>query len=378
MTWRRRGRHALVAGVLALAVFSLASVLLVSSALEHSLLEASRSLPELSLQRLRGGRATPLPVAWADELAALPGVCAARARVWGYAWHAPGQATLTLFGLDPNFPGVAEDLERVAPGGRLALESEAGCLVGPAVAELLVRLGLERLELRAPDGTPRALQVRGVLSPGLALWGADAVLVHEPLARELLGYGPEWATDLVAWVPNPAELTALAARLQVNHPDARVVTRAQQQSSTRAAFSWRGGWILLAGLVLLMSVVVLVLVQGSAFSEAEREELAVLRAVGLSAGEVLTLKAYEGLGTAGLGVAAGLGLALAHLHLAEGAGVIALLGGHAALRPGLELTGPADPWPALGAALACLTAVGLAGLVPAFRLAMRDPAEVLR
>jgi ABC-type lipoprotein release transport system permease subunit len=217
-----------------------------------------------------------------------------------------------------------------------------------------------------------------VLPPEIGLWAADAVLMQDSLARALLGYGAEWGTDLVLRVPNPSEVAPLAARLQARHPDARVLTRAQQQASTRAAFAWREGWILLAGLLLLLATLVLVLVQGSALDEAEREELAVLRATGWTAAEVLALKGYEGLMVSGLGVLAGLGMALLHVHFLGGAGVVSLLGGHAALRPGLVLTGPYDPWPALAVSLVSLLAVGLAGLLPAFRLAMRDPAEVLR
>jgi putative ABC transport system permease protein len=241
----------------------------------------------------------------------------------------PGE-TFHLFGIDPFAEGpFRPHLVEVEPGGR-----ERGDTAGPlaAIARLVAqpstvlmsaptarRLGLSRgqlLHIRVA-GASRPVTLAGWLEPAdrLSARALESLLVTDiATAQELAGArGRLTRIDLIA--PDDAEGRALIQRIRdALPPDALIVpasARAETAQSMTAAFTLN-----LTALSLLALVVGMFLIYNTmTFSVVQRRALiGMLRALGVTRGEVVALVVVEALAVGIAGTAAGLllGSVLAH------------------------------------------------------------------
>ncbi|HJK99627.1 MAG TPA: hypothetical protein RMF84_20535, partial [Polyangiaceae bacterium LLY-WYZ-14_1] len=103
---RRGGKNLAVGAGLAFVTTLLASVLLVTGALQAEHAAARGSLPDLIVQRTVAGRPALVDPAQAAEVASLPGVRRVRPRVWGYLFYPALPGNLTLVGLPEDADGL--------------------------------------------------------------------------------------------------------------------------------------------------------------------------------------------------------------------------------------------------------------------------------
>ncbi len=368
---RRRWRTLSLLAVYALTVAVVASVLLFAAALRAEATRLLAGAPEIVLQRIVGGRHAPVPESHTARVAALRGVSAVQARVWGYYYDPLTKANLTLLGAPPAAGALGALVGR--------LPREAGeVAVGSGVAAAR-RLATDHdLILVDAAGIGRSFTVTGVFAADSALLTNDLVLMEPGDLRGFFALPDGEATDLVVRVRNPREIETVAAKIKTLLPDTRPVTRSDLVRTYDAVFDWRSGMLLAALAPALAAFAILAWDRAAGLTGEERREVGVLKAVGWGTGDLLLLKLWEALVLSGLALAAGLLLAQAHLVLFDGALLTGMLRGWSVLYPPFALA-PA-PEPALLATLALLT-VGpyvAATLVPAWKAAVTDPDSVLR
>ena len=99
--WQRNAAAGLVLGLI---VFVLSSTLLVNAALRDAMLDTVAALPELTVQRITGGRQDLVDTDLAWEIAMVPGVQSVWPRVWGSFYFREAGVTFTVLGVDPDLP----------------------------------------------------------------------------------------------------------------------------------------------------------------------------------------------------------------------------------------------------------------------------------
>ncbi len=378
----RRKEKAFALGIgLALTVALLAAVLFLSDALRTEAERASLATPDLVVQELVGGRPGLVSAADADRIRGLPSAGKITPRVWGYVFLPAIQGNATVVGVAEDAPPLGE-----IPQGALA----SGRALGPPSAsphEMLMGAGLahelglevgDALALPAPQVRP--LTLVGTFSSSLDLFTADVVLCREADARALLGIPDGQATDLAVQVLNPAEAHVLgrtiAARLAASSP--RIVERSLLGRVYALSYGRRSGLILAAAVPALFALLVLAWDRASGLAADERREIAILKAVGWSTGDVLWSKMYEALLVASVGTAVGLALAYAWVFLLGAPGLRAALVGWSTVYPTHPLTPAVDVTQLVAVSLAVVGPfVGLS-IVPAWRAATIDPAHAMR
>lgn len=379
---RQRAKTLVVIAVYSALVALVASLVLYVQALRRESRLLLAEAPELTVQKLTGGRHEPIPVAWAEAIAAIRGVQAVRPRVWGYAYDPPTGATFTLWGAD-SVPWSA--LEPVAgedaggPSSRGTAEVPAGgCVVGQGVADARFLWVGDRLPLRRADGSLFAPRIAGVFRAASSVLTHDLVVLSADEVRRTFSLGPEVATDLAVEVHNPREVSTVASKVQELFPDARTVSREQVLATYDAVFDWRGGvWA-----ALLMAVAaafgILVWDRASGLSAEEYHTIGLLKAVGWRPREVLELCLWQGTIVSGVSLVTGLLLAEVHVLWLDGALFSRLLRGWSVLFPAVEVRPGLDSLALLLCLPLAVLPYVLANLVPSWRAAVTDPDTILR
>jgi ABC-type lipoprotein release transport system permease subunit len=371
---RRPGKTLALVLSLALVSGMLASILFVHDALEREAASLVRSMPELTVQAIRGGRPERIDPVELEFLDEHPGVRARRPRVWGYLYVPSIGANVSVVAVDPRTPelaGVTSLLEGAPP--RAAGEAT----VGDAFARSLGLRPGDSIALPTSSGF-HLLHIAGVFSADASLQAADVVLVTEPDARVLLGYDDELYTDVALSLASMNEAEVVSAAITRALPHARVVRRDQIERAYALTFGARAGLVGAMLLPLLGCFLLLAWDRLTGLGEDERRELGVLSLVGWDLRDILLAGLFQN-GLIALSGAA-LGILSAHLYVfVFGAPLLidALLG-WSRLHPTLELT-PTFDAAALFTVLAFVVVpFSLASLTPAFRAANVDVDSLLR
>jgi ABC-type lipoprotein release transport system permease subunit len=374
---RRAGRTFSLGAALALVTLAFSSVLFLTEALRGEFRQGVAVLPDLTVQRLVGGRPSLIGESETAWIAELPGVIAVRPRVWGYFFVPSLAGNFTVVGVDFD-----RDWGRL--GGQLTVGlgrlPEAGRSEEAVMGEALARfLGLDLGDaITVPVGsTFQRLELVGVFRSDIALWSADVILANESDARVLLQIPQGEVTDLAIWLSTPDEGVVVARKIADRLAGVRIVDRQLMSRTYDLTFDARGGMMGMMLMPALVAFLVLAWDRLTGVGAGERREIGVLKAVGWRTGDLLLARLWENTLVAAGG--AGVGILGAYLHVfwAGAPGLAEVLLGWSSLYPALRLAPAVDGAQLL--ALLCLVGMPFvaASLVPAWRAATMDPQNLL-
>ncbi len=371
--WRRRARSiALVTG-LALTVTLVAAVLFLTEALRGEAERAQIALPDVVVQRLIAGRPTVVKTDAAKSFADIDSVKSATPRVWGYMFLPALQGNVTIVGVHDIARLPAAALER----GRDLELGKHEMLAGTPLAKALGLLIGDSFGLPSSRPSP-PLRLVGTFGSAVDLYAADVIVCDEDDARAILGLAPDEATDIAIEVKNPEEARVVAGTVLDRMPGARVVEKRTLARVYALAYGRRGGLLFAACIPALIALIVLALDRASGLSPDERREIAILKAVGFSIRDVLSVKMLEALLMATLAAAIGLLCGYGWVFWLGAPGLRGALVGWSVLYPEVKLTPMVDLAELVG--IAAATVVPFVGLsiVPAWRSAILEPMDAMR
>lgn len=274
---RHPGETLLLAVTLSALVAWIATVLLLTHALEHTASHLLEKGPSLVVRRISPGGWVPIPARESAELArAVPGVTQARARVWGLVSGPDGPVTSVGIGDDDKSEWVEVGLAHLPGSGE--------AVVGPGVSVekdegSLVLEGIRKMEFK----------VSGRLPPRSGMIAHDIVILHKEDARLLLGLPEGHASDLALDVFHEEEEDAILPDLAKAFPwPVRITTRSETIGLYAGDTSRRGGIALVLAVPAILAGVLLI--AGSVRDRiGRRREVGLLKAMGWTTGDVVRL-----------------------------------------------------------------------------------------
>jgi len=362
-------------------VFLLTTVFSIATALKQELSGTLTALPELTVQRLSGGRQTMIPVDRVYDLAAIPGVASANPRVWGYDYFSSAAVNFTLIGLDPDLAVYKQSYANVLQLYSERIDTLTGpwFIAGNGVVRLLQDYYFDReFSFISSRGEVYSVPLAGTFNSDSDLETNDVILMPETFVRELFGLPEELCTDIVVRVPNPDEVETVKQKIQFRYPDTRIVSTAQIAASYDKLFNYRTGLFLAVLLGAFMAFFTLVYDKSSGLNLEEQREIALMKAVGWRISDILNLKLMENGFIALMAFLAGSVLGLIYGFWLDAPLLKNLFLGAGNLKPPLHLQ-PVFDLQLFG--LTFMTVVPiylLATIIPAWRTAILDADEVLR
>jgi len=376
--WRRRGKSFALGGGLMFAVALVAAVLFLADSLLAESDRARVAMPDVTVQRLVGGRPTVLSTADLAKLGGIPSVSAIRPRVWGYLFVASLQGNVTVIGTSPEDGGNLSVARGALAEGRDLAPGAHEMIAGAGLARFLgLTLG-DQLGLPSPNLEAPPLKLVGTFASSVELYTSDVILCDVGDARALLGLGAGEATDFAVSVINPDETHVIAKTILDRLPGTRVIERDLLGRVYRLAYGRRAGLVLAATIPAILALLVLAWDRASGLGPDEKREIAIQKAVGWSTSDVLWAKLGESMLLSIVATAAGLALAYAWVFLLGAPGLRSAIAGWSVLFPEGPLTPMVDGGQLLSLMLAVVGPnVGLS-IVPAWRAASMDPMEAMR
>jgi ABC-type lipoprotein release transport system permease subunit len=235
-------------------------------------------------------------------------------------------------------------------------------------------------ELGLPSADPRAhaLKLVGTFRASLDLWTSDVILCDEDDARALLAIPDGEATDFAVALANSAETRVAAGTILERLPGARVIERDLLARVYHLAYGRRAGLVLGAAIPALLALLVLAWDRASGLGPSERREIAILKAVGWSTGDVLQAKLWESVLVGAAATSLGLLLGYGWVFWLGAPGLRPALVGWSVLYPRAALTPVVDVAQLLGVTIAVLGPFVLLSVVPAWRAAQAEPLDAMR
>lgn len=365
--WKRKGRSVSLTAIWAFLIFLIASMLFFAHSMEKEASIVLRHAPEMILQRLVGGRHSPIPASFIESVKALEGVKSVQPRLWGYYYDALSGANLTVM--------VNEDLKDRA--GDIIIGRGVSRRSGAGIKNRLIRKN-DLVPFKTHDGSVLMLKVRGILSRKSELLTADLVLVSKQDFSKIFGVSEDHCTDLVVRATNAVAVPTIVAGITHTFPDIRPVLKEDVMRTYGTAFDWRRGlfWEMLTGVFL--AFIILAWGKATGLSAEQKREIGILKAVGWETSDILLMKAWEGVIVSLSAFLIGILSAYLHVFVASAALFQPVLKGWSVLHPQFTLTPFINVWQLAALFFLSVLPCTAATLLPSWRPARVDPDAVMR
>jgi ABC-type lipoprotein release transport system permease subunit len=377
---RYRPRTIAVLVPLVIVMGAATSVTLVRDGLSRDASLSVSVLPDITVQRMVGGRVERIELSHAESIGALEHVASAVARVWGYVpvTVPRGEVAYTLMGIDLERMPIAQGIGLTIEEGRFLVAGDTGkAVVGEAFASVFSARAGDRIDLEDTLGSAIELEIVGIFSASAEIYAADLIVVPIDTAREYFGYGDDEASDICVYLDDPVNTGLAAVRILELGDNLRIVTRDAMAGLNEQAFGRRGGVFQLMWMVLLLTVCLVAWAQAASIGLALKREIGILKAVGWSTLDIIELKLLESVILALLGTFGGMLLGLAYVAL-DAPGIKQFFLGWATIYPEFPL-----PVHMSLPSLFLLFVIGVfplvvATVVPAWRVGTIEPDSAIR
>jgi len=375
---RRKWKILLLVLLFSYLVFLFSSVLLLTGAIKNEAKRGVGALPDITIQRLSGGRQVPIPISYEESLKEVFGIEKIDARIWGYYFVASTQANYTIIGHDgqkDTWKGLGQIT--VNQGGGPELGRGKAILGEGILKDRYLKLG-QRLALNMPNSDTRLFEVIGAFKGVTNLHTYDVILIDPKDAGEILGIEDGHVTDFGVHVSNKNEVTTVAKKIAQLLPGTRVVLKNQLARTYDMAFSWKSGFTLITLLGCLLAFAMLVWEKGSGLSAEEKREIGILKATGWDTSDILIMKTWEGLGISLVSFLLGIVASYAYTFLLGAPLLRSLIIGWSTLYPPFSLTPFISPDQILLLFALTVAPYLISTVVPSWKAAVIDPDTVIR
>ncbi|MCS7018060.1 MAG: FtsX-like permease family protein [Cytophagales bacterium] len=359
--------------IYALTVALFASAVFFADAIRKQAKHVLADLPELWVQQLAGGRLVPLKNNLLDSLRSIKGIKSLHGRIWGYWFDSATGAVFTIVAADSTLGGLPQ-----TSAIRSVVLDTGKILIGSGLAQVRHISTGDFLSITDLGTGTFQFQIADQLPVETSLLSRDLIVMHPRDARQVLQYAANEITDLAVRVHNPEEIANIGKKISRLFPNLRVVAKSQLIATYEALFGWRGSLIMYGGLFALLAFLVLAWERASGYSREDRLELGVLKACGWQVEEVLQLKIIEGWLISFIATALGIILAWLHVFFADSYFIKPLMAGWSVLYPSFYLTPYVQFSSLLFIAILSIVPYIIATLVPAWKSAITDPAEIVQ
>ncbi|MFH2132632.1 MAG: FtsX-like permease family protein, partial [bacterium] len=296
--FRRRTKNGLILIMYVLLIFVVSSVFFITGSLTVELFSTVDELPDITVQKLIGGRQTSIQESYFPAIREIPGVGDVQPRIWGYFYLQELQANFTVYGMDLH-QLEAGDYQRIIDWKPLPQNTQEHpdfrMVIGVGVYRLLKEIQMQDSFLFFQPNWDTAIpfDIIGTFKSETQLQSNDLMVMQTEGARRVLELKPGDYTDLVVHVPNPEETEMIALKIRRYYPELRTVTRSQIESTYTSAYNWKGGFVLSSMLVVIFAFLVLIWDKASGLSPAEKKEIGILKAIGWDTEMILSVKFWE-------------------------------------------------------------------------------------
>lgn len=377
---RRAGKHMFVFLTFTILIAAVLSVFTVAEALKKEAGYSLGNLPDITVQKITGGRQQYIPAVSAEEITLLPGVVSAVPRIWGLYRFEYLNTNLTIVGLDIFDPFLSKTMSDITDTIDVKELRKGGVMfTGEKLNETIKSIyGSSEFSFQKPDGEYITLKTAGTFKTASGMLSADTVITDTETAAHILGIPPEYAADIAVNISNPQEISTAAEKISNLNPSFKVTTSEIIKASYQNMFDYKSGLFLLFFTACILTFAVTVFDRLSGISGEEKRETAILKAIGWDTGDVLRVRLYESAVITLTAFPAAVVISLAYVYLMQAPGLKTVFIGHSYLRPDFIIPFSFDLSVLAAVFFVTVPVYTASVIIPSWRAASSDPGEVIR
>jgi len=381
--FRRRTKNSLILVMYVLLIFVVSSVLFITGSLTVELFSTADELPDITVQKIIGGRQAPIQERYFKAISEIPGVEGVSPRVWGYFYLEELKANFTIYGMDLSLMEEGEYQKSVDWKSAAASEkgnSDYRMIIGEGVYRMLKEIQMADAFLFFRPDWEEAIpfDIIGTFKSETQLQSNDLMVMQTEGARKVLELAEGNYTDLVVHVPNPEEMEMIALKIRRYYPELRTVTKGQIESTYASAFNWKGGFVLSSMLVVIFAFLVLIWDKASGLSPAEKKEIGILKAIGWDTDMILAVKFWESFLISLLAAVLGMILSYFYIYRLHAPGFKQIFIGWSTIYPSFELVPDIDVKFLLLIITVTVIPYSAMAVLPSWKAAITDTDYILR
>lgn len=375
----RRSKFIFVYIILSLLMILCFSVFFVTASLRAESSYTADALPDISVTMNKGGRNELISTSRIEDIILLPGVKYAEPAYFGLYRFDYLKANLTVVGIDPFAEQYSEAFENAVEQNKNILSHDRWMITGQKLAETIDAIyNKKAFSFSQPDGNYIELPIVGTFAPQSQMMSASAVLTDVQSAKEILGIPDGKAVQISVYTGNPEETDTIAQKIAAMFPDTKVETKEIKQTAVSNLFDFSSGIFMLVFAVSLFTFFIIVFDRASGLNMEERKEIAVLKAVGYTPSDIITVRFYETLITAVSAFITALPVAMFYVYGLQAPFLKSIFIGFSYIRPEFILP---FVFPAKEIALTFMVTVPVYAasiIIPAWKASITDAQESLR
>jgi ABC-type lipoprotein release transport system permease subunit len=268
-----RASHIFSGAIFVFIVFILTSILFISSSIKNDLQHTLSTQPQILIENQKAGFHTSITEETLDELLQITGISEITPRVEGYYYFVQNESYLHIIG-DAN-------------------HDEDSITIGNGVKNIFDKFYYKNSFNFFHDGEKYTLKIKDTFSNNTNIISNNLIIANTEVAKSILGLEEEEYTALFIHVPNDSEIDYIASQIKGMYPHMKVTTKEQLNANIEHLFYYKGGIFMIFYVVALISFFILLYKQVSSISSKIKKEIAILRSLGYSIKNIITLKIIQ-------------------------------------------------------------------------------------
>jgi ABC-type lipoprotein release transport system permease subunit len=358
----------------------IASVLFVSDSIKRDIYLTIDSQPDFVVQRYRAGKVLDAPLEWVDEFSEIKGVKSSTQRVYGIHFYEPLESYFMIVGVDFFDVCTIKSLQKVFDTLDISeFLSRDNMIIGLGVKELFDYYEYkDYYNFRPPDRSIKKVYFHSVFPKDTQMITNDMVMMDINLARKILGLNDDEVTDIAIEVPNPLELEMVKTKLITSHFDIRIISKEDIKKSYENIFNYKGGVFLILYLICFITFLLILYQRYTSIIDIDSKEVAILRISGWKIDDIIWLKLSENFIVALGSYMMGIIIAYFYVYILDAPLLKEIFLGFNNLNNSVSFSQSIDVATLFLIFLIFVIPFMLAILIPVWRIAIKDPYEVLR
>jgi ABC-type lipoprotein release transport system permease subunit len=315
-------------------------MLLITSSLKYELNDTYQALPEIILQKSIGGRVQNISNSsqMINQISKIAGIEQVKPRVWGYYYFKNAGVNLSILGVDIYEEYQEDELKSILNSDIEDKLSDDEMIVGLGVKEAFAKSFYDKyFNFILPNGELKRVNITSTFSSSTRLFSNDVVLLNIDIAKEILGLNEDECSDIIIKVSNKLEINNIKAKLTALYPNSKIISKEDIISANGSLFDYKSGLFLMMIVIALFTFFMIIYDKSSSVMSEQKEEIAILKAVGWKIEDVIKLKFYESFIISFVSFLAGVSLAIFYVFWLQAPILADIFSGYSMLKAPLQL-----------------------------------------
>jgi len=246
-------------------VFILSSVLFISSSLKFDLMQAAKAQNQITIYNQKAGIITQIDESILDDLLQIAGVSNVYGKIDGYYkkyFHIVGN----------------DDI------------NENEMIIGEGLRNILNRYHYKDFFNFYVEDKKYKINIKNTLNKNSNIITSNIAMLNTQIAQDILGINEDEYSYLQIEIPNDSEIDYIELIVKEKYPNLIVKTTNDRIIEIDNLFYYKGGIFMIIYIVALISFFVLLYKQISAINSVEKKQIAILRSVGFSINNIISIK----------------------------------------------------------------------------------------